>query len=98
MNYELEEQQRIAGELKQQLQSLEEERKTIAETISVVEAKLEVQELRGKMEIKKQVISQLKGKLKELEDRLKLQKPTTVEEQPQIASTQEETPSSRRFF
>lgn len=98
MSQKLEEQQRIAAELKQQLQSLEMERQTITEKISVAEAKLEVQELQDKVEIKKKIVNQLREKLKDLEEKLKLHKPTVVEEQTQMTPPQEETQPQRSYF
>jgi predicted nuclease with TOPRIM domain len=98
MSQELEEQQRIAAELKERLQSLETERLNVIEKIRVAEAKIEVQELRDKLKIKSEAVSQLRDKLKELEERLKIQEPTIVEEQTQVTPQQEEKPRQRTFF
>ena len=102
MNQELEEQQRIAVELKDQLQTLETERSTLTEKINIVEAKLEVHELRNKVQLKKAVVNQLKGKLTELEEKLNQkgspQETTIIEEQPHIESKQEAVNAQRRFF
>ncbi len=102
MNQELEEQQRIAVELKDQLQTLEMERSTLTEKINIVEAKLEVYDLQSKVQLKRAVVDQLKGKLTELEERLlqkgSPQEPKIIEEQPQIESKQETVNAQRRFF
>lgn len=102
MNQELEEQQRIAVELKDQLQSLETERHTLTEKINVVEAKLEVHDLQSKVQVKRAVIDQLKGKLSELEEKLKgkeiFQESTIIEEQPQVTPEQETVNAPRKYF
>lgn len=70
MSLELEEQQRIAYDLKEQLRSLEADRVRITEQIRIIEAKLLVQELRVKVKVKSEEVDQLRRKKQELEERL----------------------------
>ena len=102
MTQELEEQQSIAIELKEQLQVLEVERQAITDKINVAEAKLEVHNLRNKVNVKRAVVNQLKSKLTELEEKLKenvdLQESTSIQEQPQKSPEQEAVKVSRQYF
>jgi len=97
MSQELEEQQRLSYELKEQLRSLEADRVRITEQIGIIEAKLLVQELRNKVRVKTEEINQLRVRKQELEERLKSGEKTSVpEEQMHIAPSQEE-PSYGNF-
>lgn len=102
MAQELEEQQRIAVELKEQLQALEMERQAITDKINIAEAKFEVYNLRNKVNVKRAVVSQLKSKLTELEEKLKenvnSQETTSIQEQPQENPAQEAIESPRKYF
>jgi predicted nuclease with TOPRIM domain len=92
MSQELEEQQRISRELKEQLRSLEAERVRITEQIRIIEAKLLVQELRNKVKVKTEEINQLRVRKQELEERLESKETTPViEEQIQVTPRQEES-------
>lgn len=91
MSQELEEQQRLSYELKEQLRSLEADRVRIAEQIGIIEAKLLVQELRNKVRVKTEEINQLRVRKQELEERLESKEKTSVpEEQMHIGPSQEE--------
>ncbi len=97
MTQELEEQQRIVYELKDQLRSLEADRVRIIEQIKILEARLAVQDLRNKVRVAAEENDQLRAKKDELQDKLESQEgASTSEEQVQIAPEQEESP--RKFF
>ena len=98
MSQELEEQQRITHELKEQLRSLEADRVRIIEQIRILEAKLAVQELRDKVRAATEENDQLRAKKEELQDKLESQEgnQSTSEEQVQVPPSQEESP--RKFF
>jgi predicted nuclease with TOPRIM domain len=102
MTQELEEQQRIAIELKEELQVLEMERQAITDKINVAEAKLEVHNLRNKVDVKKAIVSQLKSKLTELEEKLKTninpQESSLIQEQPQEEPEQKPIEVPRKYF
>ncbi len=88
MNSELEEQQRLAYELTEQLKSMEDDEKNLLERVKVLEAKLQVQGLLEKVEAKRVVVNQLRNRISELEGRLKKREGPPVEEQ--VAQPQEE--------
>jgi len=67
MNSELEEQQRLAYELTEQLKSMEDEEKTLLEKVKVIEAKLQVQGLLERVEAKRVTVNQLRNRISELE-------------------------------
>jgi len=92
MSQELEEQQRLSCELKEQLRSLEADRVRITEQIKIIEAKLLVQELRSKVRVKAEEINQLRARKQELEDRLESEEKKILvpEEQVQVTLSQEE--------
>jgi len=91
MSREIEEQQGLTYELKEQLRSLEPERVRITEQIRILEAKLVVEELRDKVRVKTEEINQLRAKKQELEEKLKSREKTPApEEQVQFAPSQEE--------
>lgn len=93
MSREIEEQQGLTYELKEQLRSLEPERVRITEQIRILEAKLVVEELRDKVRVKTEEINQLRAKKQELEEKLKSREKTPAsEEQVQFAPSQEEPP------
>jgi len=101
MSQEIEGQQRLTLELREQLRSLEDERVRITEQIQVLEVKLEVQELRDQVTMKTEVVKRLRARKQELEGKLRLSEETPAqtqapEEQVQLASSQEE--SSRSHF
>jgi len=70
MNSEIEEQQRLASQFKDQLSSMEEEERRLNERIMLLEAKLVVQELQNKVKVKRDVINQLQTRISELEAKL----------------------------
>lgn len=70
MNPEIEEQQRLASQFKDQLSSMEEEERRLNERIMMLEAKLVVQELQSKVKVKRDVINQLQNRISELEAKL----------------------------
>lgn len=91
MSKELEEQQRITYELKDQLRSLEADRIRITEQIRIIEAKLVVQELRDAVRVKTQVIKELRVKKQELEEKLRSREsPPPAQEQMTFLPTQQE--------
>lgn len=93
MSKDLEEQQRITYELKDQLRSLEADRIRITEQIRIIEAKLVVQELRDAVKVKTEVIKELRVKKQELEEKLRSREsPPPAQEQIAFQSTQEENP------
>lgn len=92
MSLELEEQQRIAYDLKEQLRSLEADRVRITEQIRVIEAKLVVQELRVKVKLKGDEVSQLRKKKQELEERLNAGDSVPTADEPKQALSQVEPP------
>ncbi len=107
MNSELEEQQTIVRELKEQLQLMEKDEKELTEKVKLLETKLVVQDLRAKIKAKRDTITRLRNRATELEEKLKSTTPTTIEEQIQPMPTpveeqiqptppQEEAP--RQFF
>jgi predicted nucleotidyltransferase component of viral defense system len=96
MNPELEEQQKLVCELKDQLQSMEKEEKELTEKVRILETKLVVQDLQDKIKVKSEAINQLRSKATELEEKLRSKRATPVQEQIQPAPLKEETP--RQFF
>jgi predicted nuclease with TOPRIM domain len=111
MNPEIEEQQRRASDLKEQLRSLESDEKQLNEKVKLLETRLEVQGLEGKVKVKSDVIDQLRSKVSELEGRLTSggtppepaavqvnapEKVTSSTEEIQVNPPQEER--QRRFF
>jgi len=93
MSKEIEEQQQLTYELKEQLRSLDADRVRITEQIKALEAKMIVQELRDKVRVKKEEINQLQARKQELEEKLKSPEKTPApEEQMQFAPSQEEPP------
>ncbi|MCW3980073.1 MAG: hypothetical protein NWF11_01200 [Candidatus Bathyarchaeota archaeon] len=91
MSKELEEQQRLTYELKDQLRSLEADRIRITEQIRIIEAKLMVQELRDAVRVKTEAIKELRVKKQELEEKLRSREIlTTPEEQVEFIPSQEE--------
>jgi len=96
MNPELEEQQKLVCELKDQLQSMEKEEKKLTENVRLLETKLVVQDLQDKIKVKSEAINQLRNKATELEEKLRSKTLTPVEEQIQPEPLKEETP--RQFF
>jgi hypothetical protein len=96
MSQELEEQQRLASNLKEQLQSMEDEERMLTEKIRVLDAKLVVQELQDKVKVKSEGINQLRDRVKMLEEKLRSPQKAPVEEQPQIISPEEK--AQRQFF
>ncbi len=57
-------------QLKNMWQSLDEEEKFLGKRLRIVEEKLAVQDLKGKIMAKRAVVDQLKSKIRELEKRL----------------------------
>lgn len=108
MNSELEEQQKLVFDLKENLQSMETEEKDLIEKVRILETKLVVQDLQSKVKVKSESIGQLRSKVEELEEKLRTsEKPETEEassegEEIQLAQPEEvETPQeekTRRFF
>lgn len=96
MNPELEEQQKLVCELKDQLQSIEKEEKELTENVRLLETKLVVQDLQEKIKVKSEAINQLRNKATELEEKLRFKTATPVQEQMQPEPTKEEAP--RQFF
>jgi len=97
MSKEIEDQQRLTHEFKEQLRSLEAERVRITEQINILEAKLVVQEMRDKVRVKTEEINQLRAKKQELEEKLKSrEKIPAPEEHVQFVPSQEELP--RKHF
>jgi len=91
MSQDLEEQQRLTHELKEHLRTLEDDRVRITQQISILEAKLVVQELRDKVRIKTEVINGLQAKKLELEEKLQPREKTLIpEEQVEFTPDQEE--------
>ncbi len=91
MSQDLEEQQRLTHELKEQLRTLEDDRVRITQQISILEAKLVVQELRDKVRIKTEVINGLQAKKLELEEKLQPREKNLIpEEQVEFTPGQEE--------
>ena len=105
MNSEIEEQQRRASDLKEQLRSLEIEERQLNEKVKLLETRLEVQGLEGKVKVKNDVLDQLRSKVEALEDRLKSGRTTPPAEEVQVASPAEpiqvnppQEERQRRFF
>jgi hypothetical protein len=109
MNPELEEQQKLVFDLKEKLQSMETEEKDLTEKVRVLETKLVVQDLQGKVKVKSEAIDQLRSKVEELEEKLKSNKKPETEEalpkdeemqlvQPQEVAPPQEEEKTRRFF
>jgi len=96
MNPQLEEQQKLVCELKDQLQSMEMEEKELTEKVRTLETKLVVQDLQDKIKVKSEAISQLRSKAIELEEKLRSKEAPQVQEQIQPVPSHEETP--RQFF
>lgn len=93
MSKEIEEQQQLTYELKEQLRSLEADSMRTTEQIKILEAKLVVQEFRDKVRVKKEEINQLQARKQELEEKLKSPEKTPApEEQMQFTPSQEEPP------
>lgn len=92
MSLELEEQQRIAYELKEQLRSLEADRMRITEQIRVIEAKLVVQELRVRVKLKSDEVDQLRKKKRELEERLHAGRAPATDDHAQVTLSQTNPP------
>ena len=99
MSEELEEQQRITYELKDKLRSLEADRVCITEQIKILEAKLLVQELLGKIKVATEENDRLQAKKQELERRLEShQEILTSKEQVQVQALMNREESQREFF
>jgi regulator of replication initiation timing len=97
MSQELEEQQRLTDEIKEQLRLLAAERVRITEQIKILEAKLGVQELRKQVTVMTEENNQLRAKLQRLIEKLGSQENTsTSEEQVQVIPSREESP--RTYF
>lgn len=96
MSQELEEQQRLTYELKEQLQSLGADRVRITEQMRILEAKLVVQELRNQVTVMAEENNQLRARKQKLQEKLESQEKTSTseeaEEQVQFAPSQEEPP------
>ena len=91
MSQDLEEQQRLTHELKEQLRTLEDDRLRITQQIGILEAKLMVQELRDKVRIKTEVVNELQARKQELEEKLQSRENTLIpQEQVDLAPNQEE--------
>ncbi|MCW4052227.1 MAG: hypothetical protein NWE78_03320 [Candidatus Bathyarchaeota archaeon] len=91
MSKELEEQQRITYELKDQLRSLEADRIRITEQIRIIEGKLVVQELRDAVRVKTEAIKELRVKKQKLEEKLRSREISiTPEKQVEFIPSQEE--------
>ncbi len=96
MSSELEEQQRLACELKEQLQAMEEEERTLREKIGVLEAKHVVKDLYSKVKVKREALNQLRNRMKKLEEKLEPVEVTVAGEQPQ--SIPQEKEPQHHFF
>lgn len=96
MSQELEEQQRLTYELKEQLRSLGADRVRITEQMRILEAKLVVQELRNQVTVMAEENNQLRARKQKLQEKLESQEKTSTseeaEEQVQFAPSQEEPP------
>lgn len=96
MSQELEEQQRLTDELKEQLRSLEADRIRITEQIKILEAKLVVRELRNQVKVRTEENNQLQARKQKLKEKLESQEETSTSEeaegQIQAAPSQEEPP------
>lgn len=96
MSQELEEQQRLTYELKEQLRSLGADRVRITEQMRILEAKLVVQELRNQVTVMAEENNQLRARKQKLQEKLESQEKTSTseeaEEQVQFAPRQEEPP------
>jgi hypothetical protein len=91
MSQDLEEQQRLTHELKEQLRTLEDDRLRITQQIGILEAKLMVQELRDKVRIKTEVVNELQARKQELEEKLQSRETTLIpQEQVDLTPNQEE--------
>ena len=97
MSQDLEEQQRITHELKEQLRTLEDDRVRITQSISILEAKLVVEELRDKVRIKTEVINELQAKKLELEEKLRSREKTLIPEE-QVGFTPDQEEVQRSHF
>jgi predicted nuclease with TOPRIM domain len=97
MSLELEEQQRVAYDLKEQLRSLEADRVRITEQIRIIEAKLLVQELRVKVKVKSEEVDQLRRKKQELEERLHSDASPPIQRDPVQAAPHPEDPPRVQF-
>ena len=71
MSHELEEQQRLAYELREQLKSMEIEERTLDEKVKTLEAKIVVQDLLEQVKAKREVLNQLRNRIEELESKIK---------------------------
>ena len=97
MSQELDEQQRITYELREQLRSLEAERVRINELIKILEAKLVVQDLREEVRVKTEIVNQLRIRRQELEEKLGRSEVVPASET-QIQPTPNQEEPSREFF
>ena len=96
MSAELEEQQRLVYELKEQYKSMEQEEKDLNEKTRILEAKLVVEDLREKIKVKSEAINQLHSRVKELEGKLGSEETISTEEQAQMNTPPERKP--RQYF
>ena len=96
MSAELEEQQRLVYELKEQYRSMEQEEKDLNEKTRILETKLVVEDLREKIKLKSEAINQLHSRVKELEGKLGPEETIPTEEQAQMNTPPERKP--RQYF
>lgn len=96
MSAELEEQQRLVYELKEQYQSMEQEEKDLNEKTRILETKLVIKDLREKIKVKSEAINQLHSRVKELEGKLGPEETISTEEQAQMNTPPERKP--RQYF
>jgi len=96
MSAELEEQQRLVYELKEQYRSMEQEEKDLNEKTRILETKLVVEDLREKIKVKSEAINQLHSRVKELEGKLRPEETIPTEEQAQMNTPPERKP--RQYF
>ncbi len=96
MSQELEEQERVTHELKEKLRSLESDRVSINEQIKILEAKLLVQELRGKIRAAVDENMRLQAKKQELEKKLESQREVLASREHMRVAANQEPP--RKFF
>lgn len=95
MNPQIEEQQRRASDLKEQLRSLETEEKQLNERVQLLETKLEVQGLEGKVKVKNDALDQLRSKVADLESRMKSGKEAPAPAQVQVNVPEKEEPTAQ---
>jgi len=96
MSQELEEQQRLTDEIKEQLRLLAAERVRITEQIKILEAKLVVQELRKQVTVMTEENNQLRAKLQRLREKLDSQEKTSTSEEQVLVPSREEP--QRAYF